>query len=250
VISKVEIGKNFEGGNLAANEAVGNSDVGDFDEQAWDDANTGVELDVEEARKGRDEEVKFLVKEHIYEKRAYDECVIKTGKPPTSVRWIDANKGSKENPNIRCRLVARDLKDKGGSSKDLFAAMPPLDAKKLIMAMCAARWRKWLVGLVAVVWKMMFVDVRKAHAYAICDDEEAYIELPLEDAEEGKCAKLMRWLYGMRGAARSWEKQWRSKFESVGYIMGKSAPTIMGNHSKLGASYVVMISVLSDQRRG
>lgn len=36
----------------------------------------------------------------------------------------------------------------------------------------------------------------------------------------------------MRGAAHGWEKEWRSKFESVGYVMGKSAPTIMANESE------------------
>ena len=60
----------------------------------------------------RGEEVKFLIDEGIYEKRNYGERMEKTGKHPTSVRWIDADRGAEEKPNIRCRLVARDFKER------------------------------------------------------------------------------------------------------------------------------------------
>ena len=68
------------------------------------------------------------------------------------------------------------------SFQDMVAGMPPLKA------MCSARWRKCISGIVVFVWTRMFIDIRNAHKYAICDDEEAYVELPLENAEEGKCA--------------------------------------------------------------
>ena len=67
------------------------------------------------------------------------------------------------------------------------------------------------------------------HTYTACADKDAYMELPLDDAEKGERAKLKRWLNVMRGAARGWKREWRSKFERVGYVMGSSASTIMVN---------------------
>ena len=51
--------------------------------------NVGVQLDIEEVTKGLDVKVKFLIEEHIYGKRNYDECWNKTRKIPTSVKWIN-----------------------------------------------------------------------------------------------------------------------------------------------------------------
>ena len=45
------------------------ADIENFYQQVWDDVKVCVELDVEEKTKGHDEEVQFLIKEHIYEKR-------------------------------------------------------------------------------------------------------------------------------------------------------------------------------------
>ena len=41
------------------------------------------------------------------------------------VRWVIVNKGTQEEPNIRCRLVGREFADKGNKD-DLFAGTPPL----------------------------------------------------------------------------------------------------------------------------
>ena len=110
----------------------------------------GEELDIEKVKVARAQEVKFLQDEGIYEKRDYGECLERTGKNLTTVRWIDTDKGTTGKPNIRCRLVEPDCEDRGSVKDDLFAAMPPLEAKKLIFAMCAARWRRFLAREVHV----------------------------------------------------------------------------------------------------
>ena len=46
----------------------------------------------------------------------------------------------------------------------------------------------------------MFIDVRKAHLNARCEEEE-WVELPRECWKWGRYARLKRWLYGMRKAA-------------------------------------------------
>ena len=44
---------------------------------------------------------------------------------------------AKEHEEVRARLVAPDFKTKGDDRGDLFAAMPPLEAKKLLSRMAA-----------------------------------------------------------------------------------------------------------------
>ena len=52
----------------------------------------------------------------------------KHGKDPIGTRWIDVNKGDDDNPEYRSRLVAQEIKR--DNREDLFAATPPLEAKK------------------------------------------------------------------------------------------------------------------------
>ena len=101
---------------------------------------------------------------------------------------------------MRCRLVGRDFKGKReGVRDDLFASMPPLEAKKMLFRVTAGvrGWRK-RSGQKEI--KLMFIDVRKAHLNARCDEEE-WVELPEEMWEWGRYVTLRRWLYGMRKAA-------------------------------------------------
>ena len=115
---------------------------------------------------------------------------------------------------MRCRLVGRDFKVKGVEEReDLFAAMPPLESKKLMFEEV----------------KLMFVDVKEAHLYARCEEEEEWVQLPEEFWEYGKYARLRRWLYGMRKAAAGWEEEYAGKLESEGFRKGKGAPTVFFN---------------------
>ena len=70
----------------------------------------------------------------MFEEVPSEECWEETGKEPTSTKWVNINKGSEDDEqDVRCRLVGRDFKPKGEKHRDdLFAAMPPLGAKKLI----------------------------------------------------------------------------------------------------------------------
>ena len=112
---------------------------------------------------------------------------------------------------MRCRWVARDFKVKGDGKENLFAAMPPLEAKKTLFALAAPKL-KGRTTRRGRKMKLMFIDVRKAHLNAKVDDaQDIYVELPEEAQANGKCGKLLRWLYGMRGAAQRWEKEFTHK---------------------------------------
>ena len=74
-------------------------------------------------------------------------------------------------------MVARDFKVKNEKARDdLFASMPPLEAKKMMFRMTAGV-RGWRRRNNKEEIKLMFIDVKKAHLNAKCD-EEAWVELP------------------------------------------------------------------------
>ena len=73
-------------------------------------------------------------------------------------------------------MVGRDFKRKGIEEReDLFAAMPPLESKKLVFRMVAGvRGQRRRKGLAEV--KLIFIDVRKAHLKLVCEEED-WVEL-------------------------------------------------------------------------
>ena len=99
------------------------------------DSRSGEILEQELVQMARKEELDFMEKFGVYEDATIEECFAETGRAPVGTKWVDVNKGTAENPNIRCRLVARDFKPKGEKDRaDLFASMPPLEAKKVSSA--------------------------------------------------------------------------------------------------------------------
>ena len=83
--------------------------------------------------------------------------------------------------------------------------MPPLEAQRLLFAITARKWRDW-EQCQGKLWKLAFIDIKKAHLTATCE-EPSFVELTSEDARAvaGACGRLNRWLYGMRGAAHGWK---------------------------------------------
>ena len=201
-----------------------------WEEGDYIDQKSGQPLDPALARAARLEEISFMRKIKLYDEVPIEECWERTGKGPTSTRWVDVNKGTSEEPDVRCRLVARDFKPKGEKDReDLFAAMPPLESKKLVFQKAvvenAQRRAKGQDGI-----KLMFVDVKKAHLYGeVPEGEYVYIELPGEAGKEGKCGRLNKWLYGMRNAASAWEKHYSDTLEEMGFAKSKVAPTVFYN---------------------
>jgi hypothetical protein len=191
------------------------------------DEKTGMELDAKKVREARSEEIEFMKSILLYDVASEEECWEVTGKGPISTKWVDVNKGTEDAQEVRCRLVARDFKPKGEKEReDLFAATPPLEAKKLLFRMAAGQ-----VGATAAECvKLMFIDVKKAHLNGVVGEGvDVYIELPREAGAKGRCGKLRRWLYGMRPAASAWEKDYCDRFEAAGFRRGRAAPTVMYN---------------------
>ena len=103
-------------------------------ERIFDDL-TGNEFDLEKVKSARAEEIEFVKGLQVYEEVPNGESWIHTGTGPIGTRWVDILKGEIN----RSRLVAQDYKRKGDNNReDLFAAMPPLEAKKALFRMAAA----------------------------------------------------------------------------------------------------------------
>ena len=86
-------------------------------------------LDPQAVADARREEFEFIRKLDLYEEVSVQDCLKHTGRPPISTKWVDILKGD----SVRSRWVARDFKPKGEKyMADLFAAMPPLEAKRML----------------------------------------------------------------------------------------------------------------------
>jgi hypothetical protein len=51
-----------------------------------------------------------------------------------------------------------------------------------------------------------------------------FIELPLEDAEEGMCRELQKSTYRTRDAAQNWEREYCEYLEGIGFTRGRAPP--------------------------
>ena len=187
-------------------------------------------LDPEMVRKGRKEEAEYMaVKLGMFEFAGYEEAKARGGKEPTTTKWVESMKVDEDLVEFaRCRLVARDFKPKReGPRDDLYVAMPPLEVKKALFALVAGvrgrRKRRKQDEM-----KLMFIDVKKAHLNAECDEEE-WVELPREFEQWGRYARLKRWLYGMRKAASGWEDDYAAKLVGDGFVRGVGASTVFYN---------------------
>ena len=181
-------------------------------------------------RAGREEEVEYMVNTlKMFEFGSEEEAWARGGKRPTTTKWVEGWKADEQGGRfVRSRLVGRDFKPRReGARDDLFASMPPLEAKKVLFRIVAGvrgqRRRKREREM-----KLMFIDVRKAHLNAECNEEE-WVELPEEFWRWGRWARIKRWLYGMRKAAAGWEQHYVEKLTGAGFRRGVGAPTVFYN---------------------
>ena len=134
------------------------------DEAQWAmDDRSGRPNDVEVVTEARAEEVTFMESVPVWEVSSLEECRARTGKDPISTKWVDTDKGRDGEVFIRSRLVARDFKSKHAANDvDVFAAMPPLEAKRLLLRMAMVSGAVEGDEKQGPV-KLMFVHVKKAH---------------------------------------------------------------------------------------
>ncbi len=95
---------------------------------------TGRELVYGEVLKARHDEVEGFNKMGIWKIVPTSQRREMAGKEPIRGRWVDINKGDDERREYRSRYVAMEIRQLHGGNnyEGLFAAMPPVEALKLL----------------------------------------------------------------------------------------------------------------------
>ena len=197
-------------------------------EVVYDDL-TGKLLKWEKVIKARFNEVEALIKMGVWEVVPLAMCLTRTQKRPIKGRWVDINKGDDIMETYRSRYVAREIRDQhGGAHREgLFAAMPPLEALKILIS------RTGRVGTTEHMrHKLMFMDISKAYLHADVADPDLYVELPKEIKQPGMCGHLLKALYGTREAAKCWEKEYTKTLIELGFRKGRTNPCIFRHRTK------------------
>lgn len=139
---------------------------------------SGEALRSEGVRKARVVEMQGAKRHNLYTKVPIKECRMNTGKKPIGVRWVDVDKGDSTNCEYRSRLVAKGIDTE--KREDLFAATPPLEAKKALFSMAVTEGIGFRKGDHKECMKLIFIDVRRAF-FHVDARRSVYIEHPEED---------------------------------------------------------------------
>ena len=86
-------------------------------------------LEVEKVKEARGAEMGYFRRLRVYDKVGRS---LARGYKLIRTKWIDTSKGDFENPNIRCRLVGKNIRT--GPDDTLFASTPPLEAFRFIVS--------------------------------------------------------------------------------------------------------------------
>ena len=97
---------------------------------------TGELLDPVLVQVGGQEELKRFADMHDYDYAQRGSIPVNSHM--VNVRWVHVNKGSVNEPKVRCRLVAQELKR--GKRDEFYAATPPLEAKKMLFFVSCGLW--------------------------------------------------------------------------------------------------------------
>ena len=224
--TSMEVGYVQVDGEVYINGLAVNQEAAEEDGNQGGELTDDFEMDPEMVEEGRREEREYMETIDMFEYSSEARVWEESGKAAITTKWVDRMKLDDNGKMVaRCRLVGRDFKPKGdpGDSATMFAAMPPLEAKRLLFRINAATSGSRGTPMEE---KMLFIDVRKAHLNAECDQDNVFVELPSEFGQDKRFARLKRWLYGMRPAAQGWERHYTAKLKSAGFQQGEAAPTV------------------------
>ena len=190
---------------------------GDYSDEA-----TGATLRRDDVAKARVEEMKWYEKFNAFQEVTHETCVSKTGRKPISCRWKDINKGDSERMEIRSRLVAREIKQKGTDS--YFAGTPPLALVRYVISRAAT------LSKTGKRRQLMVLDAKRAflHADALT---ETYVKPPhLRDTERRWLLK--KCMYGARPAAAGWQHLVRRVGTDIGLLSSSNCLCAFGHSSR------------------
>ena len=200
-------------------------------EEVFKDDMTGQVLSPELVHAARRKELDYFASKGVWTKRTVAEAVKVSGKGPITVKWVDTNKGDDLNPNVRSRLVAREIRRAG--EEPIFAPTPPLESLRTILSLAATDMvgrKPWCRdGKSEHRLQVAGYDISRAYLHAETDpNEPTYVCLPKEDPDESKgmCGLLKRHMYGTRKAADGWQQHYSRFMKSIGFRQGTASPCL------------------------
>ena len=207
---------------------------------------TGQPLDEKLVREARQKELDYFESKGVWRKAPIAECRRNMGRSPISVRWVDVNKGDDIHPNIRSRLVARQIR--GPGEEATFAPTPPLETLRFIISMAATD----LPGRPAHSrdpesderTQISAIDISRAYFNASTEGcPPTYVQLPDEHPEAGRgmCGFLLKHMYGTQAAADGWQQEYAGYMIEIGFVQGAASPCVFTH-----PSWHIMTSVHGD----
>ena len=171
---------------------------------------TGTPLDTKLVRAAIQKELQYFEDKHVWELVPTENARKTTGKPPITVRWVHTNKGDDLVPNMRARLVAREIKHNGDEA--IFAPTPPLETLRTVLSLAVTQLPGQEPRCQDPVSEdriqISLVDISRAYFNAKIDQKNpTFVELPPEHPQAGRglCGRLLRHMYGTRHAAQGWQ---------------------------------------------
>ena len=166
---------------------------------------TGTQLDTELVKAAIAKELAYFEDKEVWTLVPRTDARKYTGKEPISVRWVHTNKGDDVAPNMRARLVAREMRNQGDEA--IFAPTPPLETLRTVLSLAMTK----LPGQAEKCYdpaseqrmQISLIDISRAYFNARVDPlNPTYVDLPPEhpQAGQGLCGRLRRHMYGTRHA--------------------------------------------------
>ena len=172
----------------------------------------------------REEVLNARVGSHdVCDKVPLEECWQSTGKGPVKAKQIDMSKAGEVHHEYRSRVVAKEMQIY--KHLHLFAASPPLDAKKAVCQQPVTEGFGHSQRHPESGMKINFVDIRRAFFQAAAI-REVIVELSGDDYEKGMCGKPKKSMDSTRDAAQNWGETHTQIVIDSGFERGQSSPCV------------------------
>ena len=197
---------------------------------------TKQQLPTELVKIARRKELDYFEMKSVWKRVSNQEAWKVSGRPPITVRWVDVNKGDDEHPEIRSRLVARQIR--GANEDPMFAPTPPLEALRTVLSYAATDLEgekpKCRDGRSPNRIQISLIDISRAYFNAKTDpDNPTYVAFPSEDPRHGStCGLLLKHMYGTQAAADGWQQEYSQTMINMGFVQGVACPCVFWHKAR------------------